>query len=95
MYEYQRSVFDHKVRHAQLRKYEEQFRASRRWTEAEDAELVMHFRDLVPENGKLMTHKQICELAWHHGRTATAIEKRLLDVLGYRVYYEHVHFHFH
>lgn len=70
-------------------------RSGAKWSPIEEAELVLHFRDLIPENGQLISLKQLCELAWHHGRTAASIEQKLLKLLGHRVYYEQVHFHFH
>lgn len=68
-------------------------RSGARWSEAELAELISHFRDLIPENGTQMSFKQLCELAWHHGRTAAAIEQKLLETIGHRAYYEHVRFY--
>lgn len=50
-------------------------RSGAKWSETEEAELVQHFRDLVPENGTMMSFKQLCELAWHHGRTAASIRR--------------------
>lgn len=68
-------------------------RSGAKWTEPELIELLTHFRDLIPENGTMMSFKQLCELAWHHGRTAAAIEQKLLEVIGHRAYYEHVLFY--
>jgi hypothetical protein len=85
-----RSPTEHSQRYRKLKAYEERFRQERgpntefgraaywsetprsgaKWTPLEDAELILHFRDLVPENGRL-------------------------QLLGHRVYYEHVHFTFH
>jgi hypothetical protein len=42
-------------------------RSGAKWSELECQDLISHFRDLIPEDGRQMSFRQLCELAWNHG----------------------------
>lgn len=62
------------------------------WSNEENDALIHGFYDRVREDGRKMGLTAICAIAHEHGRTAVAIESRLLTLLGHEEYYEHVHF---
>jgi hypothetical protein len=60
-------------------------RSGAKWSEAEEADLLMLVTRSVDSDDKL-TPWRIAELAWLHGRSADAIDQRLKTILGYRDY---------
>jgi hypothetical protein len=64
-------------------------RAGAAWSGAENLALIENFKDQVREDARLLGYKELCELAYLHGRTASAIEAQLKKVLSYSTFYNH------
>jgi hypothetical protein len=60
-------------------------RSGAKWSEAEEADLLMLVARSV-DSGDKLTPWRIAELAWLHGRSADAVDRRLKTILSYRDY---------
>jgi hypothetical protein len=60
-------------------------RSGAKWSEAEEADLLVLVKR-VTDAGDKLTPWKIAELGWLHGRSADAIDTRLKSILSYRDY---------
>lgn len=59
------------------------------WSHEENLALMENFKDQVREDAKPLGFKELCEIAYLHGRTATSIEAQLKKVLGWKTFHSH------
>ena len=64
-------------------------RSGATWSNLENAELILMFRDKIPESGAKLNATAIAELAWELGRSANAVNEQLRKLLRGE-YYKHV-----
>lgn len=62
-------------------------RAGATWSYQENLALVENFKDQVREDAQALGFKELCEIAYLHGRTATSVEAQLKKVLGWPTFY--------
>ena len=67
-------------------------RSGARWSNLENDELRLQFRDKIPENGQPLGPRAIAEIAWEFGRSASAVNEQLRKVLRAE-YFKHVQLH--
>lgn len=61
-------------------------RSGAKWSEAEDEALMNHVTSMIRVDIHQISVRELCNLAWEHGRSAIAIDSRLEKLLGYVKY---------
>lgn len=67
-------------------KWSEVPRSGAKWTQAELDDLLVRLKEMRDAANRLLIPADIAALAWIHGRSATAVERKLIETIGFNKY---------